>query len=196
MRLAEARTSKVRRRRVWVAVLTARCQAPPLRRRLSTCAGTGARKYLRRGPYYAGDVSSVMVGCRGTGRFAHEQPRDSQGQWFVVGRARRKSRCEEQPSARQCRTLQRWRRAKAPRTWARGAGVRAATRRVANSCCPWPWKWPFFSCKFTTFVKTTLQALRTALRRCDSRTRLDELYRNLRGHFSVRPTVRRGGAKD
>ena len=158
--------------------------------------GSGARKYLRRGLDFAGDLLSLMVGCRGTGRFAHEQPRDSQGQWFVVGRARRKSRCEEQPSARQCRTLQRWRRAKAPRTWARGAGVRAATRRVANSCCPWPWKWPFFSCKFTTFVKTTLQALRTALRRCDSRTRLDELYRNLRGHFSVRPTVRRGGAKD
>ena len=43
---------------------------------------------------------------------------------------------------------------------------------------------------------TTLQALRTALRRCDSRTRLDELYRSLSGHFRVRPTVRRRGAKD
>ena len=107
MRLAEASTSKVRRRRVWVAVLTARCQVPPLRRRLSTCAGTGARKYLRRGPYYAGDVSSVMVGCRGTGRFAHEELRDRQGQGFVVGRAPRKSRHEQQPSTREYRTLRR-----------------------------------------------------------------------------------------
>ena len=158
--------------------------------------GRGAPKYLRRGRDFAGDLLSLMVGCRGTGRFAHEQLRDRIGQGFVVGCARLKSRCEEQPSARQCRTLQRWRRAKAPSTWARGAGARAAARRVANSCCPWAWKTPFFSCKFISFVKTTLQALRTALRRCDSRTRLEELYRNLRGHFRVRPTVRRRGAKD
>ena len=158
--------------------------------------GRGAPKYLRRGRKIAGELLSSMVGCRGTGRFAHEQPKDSQGQGFVVGRARRKSRCEQQPSTREYRTLQWWHPAKTPSTWARGAGVLSAAIRVANSCCPWPWKRPFFSCKLTSFVKTTLQALRTALRRCDSRTRLDELYRSLRGHFRVRPTVRRRGAKD
>ena len=158
--------------------------------------GRGAPKYLRRGRKFAGDASSLMVWCRGTGRFAHEQPKDSQGQRFVVGRARHKSRHEEQPSSPQLRTLQWWHPAKTPSTWARGARVLSAAIRVANSCCPWPWKRPFFSCKLTSFVKTTLQALRTALRRCDSRTRLDELYRSLRGHFRVRPTVRRRGAKD
>ena len=95
--------------------------------------GRGARKYLRRGRDFAGDLLSLMVGCRGTGRFAHEQLRDRIGQGFVVGCARRKSRCEQQPSSRQLRTLQRWRRAKAPSTWARGAGARAAPSRVANS---------------------------------------------------------------
>ena len=158
--------------------------------------GRGAPKYLRRGRDFAGDLLSLMVGCRGTGRFAQEELRERTGRGFVVGCARLKSRCEQQPSTRQYRTLQRWRRAKAPSTWARGAGARAAARRHANSCCPWPWKRPFFSCKFSTFVKTTLQALRTALRRCDSRTRLGELYRNLRRHFFVRPTSRRRGAKD
>ena len=158
--------------------------------------GRGAPKYLRRGRDFAGDLLSLMVGCRGTGRFAHEQLRDRIGQGFVVGCARRKSRCEQQPSARQCRTLQRRRRAKAPSTWARGAGVRAAARRHANSCCPWPWKRPFFFMICLTKVKPALQALRTALRRCDSRTRLGELYRNLRRHFFVRPTSRRRGAKD
>ena len=107
--------------------------------------GRGAPKYLRRGPDFAGDASSLMVGCRGTGRFAHEQPKDSQGQRFVVGRARHKSRCEEQPSSRQLRTLQRWHPAKAPRTWPRGAGARAAASRAANSCCPCPLKWPLSS---------------------------------------------------
>ena len=158
--------------------------------------GSGARKYLRRGRDYGGNVLSLMVGCRGTGRFTHEQLRDRQGQRFVVGRACRKSCCEEQPNTRQHRMLQRWRRVKAPSTWARGAGARSAALRVANSCSPWPWKKPIFFCCFTTCVKTTLQALRTALRRCDSRTRLDELYRSLRGHFFVRSTVRRRGAKD
>ena len=153
--------------------------------------GRGARMYLRRGRKFAGNVLSSMVGCRGTGRFAHEQPKDSQGQRFVVGRARHKSRHEEQPSTREYRTLQWWHPAKTPSTWARGAGACAALRRVANSCCPWPLKRPFFSCKFISFVKTTLQAFTTALGKRDSRTRLDELYRSLRGHFRVRPTVRR-----
>ena len=53
--------------------------------------GSGARKYLRRGRDYAGNVLSLMVGCRGTGRFTHEQLRDRQGQRFVVWRACRKS---------------------------------------------------------------------------------------------------------
>ena len=179
-----------------MAVTTARCHMPPLRKRIVTSAGRGGRKYLRRGRDFAGDLLSLMVGCRGTGRLAHEQLRDRIGQGFVVGCARLKSRCEEQPSARQCRTLQRRRRAKAPSTWARGAGACAAMRRVANSCCPWPWKRPFFFMICLTKVKPALQALRTALRRCDSRTRLGELYRNLRRHFFVRPTSRRRGAKD
>ena len=99
-----------------MAVLTARCREPSLRPRVSTCAGSGARKYLRRGRDYAGNVLSLMVGCRGTGRFTHEQLRDRQGQRFVVGRACRKSCCEEQPNTRQHRMLQRWRRVKAPST--------------------------------------------------------------------------------
>ena len=72
-------------------------------------------------------------GCRGTGRFAHQQLKDREGKGFVVGCARDKLRLEEQPSPRQPRTLRRWSPAKAPRTWARGATPRSATLRVANS---------------------------------------------------------------
>ena len=110
-----------------------------------TSAGRGARKYLRRGRDYKGNVLPSIGGIRGTGRFAHQQLKDREGKGFVVACARDKLRLEEQPSTRQYRTLQRWRPVKSPRTWPRGAGACAALRRVANSCCPCPLKWPLSS---------------------------------------------------
>ena len=133
MLLLVPRTVKVWAVEVPVVVASARHRAACAASSTLRMEGRGAPKYLRRGPDFAGDASSLMVGCRGTGRFAHEQPKDSQGQRFVVGRARHKSRCEEQPSTREYRTLQWWHPAKTPSTWARGARARAATRRVANS---------------------------------------------------------------
>ena len=88
---------------------------------------------------------SLMVGCRGAGRQAPDQLKDRQGQGKDRGLACRKSRLQQQPSSPQLRTLRRWSRRGAARMWARGAGARAAARRVANSCCPCPLKWPLSS---------------------------------------------------
>ena len=126
MLLLVPRTVKVWAVEVPVVVASARHRAACAASSTLRVEGRGAPKYLRRGPDFAGDLLSLMVGCRGTGRFAHEQPKDSQGQRFVVGRARHKSRHEEQPSTREYRTLQWWHPAKTPSTWARGAGVRSA----------------------------------------------------------------------
>ena len=114
-------------------VLPARCRVPVLRRRVARCAGGGAHKYLRRGWDFAGDGLSLVVGWCATDFFGEEQPRDSHGPRFVGDRAPRKTRHEEQPSTRQYRTLRRWRRVEAPRTWARGAAPRYAAVRVASS---------------------------------------------------------------
>ena len=92
-----------------------------------------------------GDVLSLMVGCRGAGRQAPDQlsrTDKGRGSW---GRACRKSRLQQQPSSPQLRTLQRWSRRGAPRTWPRGAGARSAAIRAANSFSPCPLKWPLSS---------------------------------------------------
>ena len=123
-------------------VLTAHCRVPILRRRVARCAGGGAHKYLRRRWDFAGDELSLVVGWCATDFFGEEQPRDSHGPRFVGGRAPRETRNETQPSTRQYRTLRRWRRVEAPRTWARGAGPRYAAVRVASSSRPCPAKWP------------------------------------------------------
>ena len=136
MLLAEAKTSKVCQPEVQGPVLTARCRVPRLLLRVSTCAGSGARKYLRRARYYAGDVMSLMLGCRGAGRLAQQELKDREGQRFVGAAARRKTRHVQQPSPRQSRTLRPWRPAKAPSTWAQGAAALAAASRVANPLCP------------------------------------------------------------
>ena len=136
MLLAEAKTSKVCQPEVQGPVLTARCRVPRLLLRVSTCAGSGARKYLRRARYYAGNVLSLMLGCRGAGRFAQEELKDREGQRFVGAAARAESRNEQQPSPLQSRTLPPWRPAKAPSTWAQGAAARDGARRVANPLSP------------------------------------------------------------
>ena len=159
--------------------------------------GRGAPKYLRRGRDFAGDVLSLMVGCRGTGRFAHEQLRDRIGQGFVVGCARPKSRCEEAAAKLSSATHA---AAVAPGEGAQYVGSRSRCLSRSDPArklmLPLTLEEAIFFHDLLDKVKPALQALRTALRRCDSRTRLGELYRNLRRHFFVRPTSRRRGAKD
>ena len=123
-------------------MVTTRARVPPPRPCISACASSGARKYLRRACDFAGDALFLLVGSCGTGRRAHEWLKDRQGQRCKCGRARRETRHVQQPSTRRYRTLRRWRPVKAPRTWARGAGPRAAARRVPTSCRWRPLKWP------------------------------------------------------
>ena len=85
MRLAAAKTSKVRYSEVRVAVLPARCRVPRLRLRVSTCAGTGARKYLRRALGSGGKVMSLMVGTCGAGLPTEEEHTGMHGKRFVWG---------------------------------------------------------------------------------------------------------------
>jgi hypothetical protein len=54
LRLAAASSVKVWGVEVQVAVVTPCCRAPPQQPRLSTSAGSDARKYLRRGRDFAG----------------------------------------------------------------------------------------------------------------------------------------------
>ena len=90
-----------------MAVLTARCREPSLRSRASTCAGSGARKYLRRARYYAGDVISLMVGSCGAVLPSEEEHTDMHGKRFVWGRGCRARTNVEGLSTREYRTLRR-----------------------------------------------------------------------------------------
>ena len=76
MLLLVPRTVKVWAVEAPVVVASARHRAAGAASSTLDVEGRGARKYLRRGRDFAGDVLSLMVGCRGTGRFAHEQPKD------------------------------------------------------------------------------------------------------------------------
>ena len=90
-----------------MAVLTAPCREPSLRSRVSTCAGSGASKYLRRAPKNAGDVTSLMVGSCGAVLPTEEEHRDMHGKRVVCGRTCRARVHAEGLSTRQHRTLRR-----------------------------------------------------------------------------------------